>query len=230
MQSFLLTSMALFILWLALVLFSKNTRKEQLIMSIVGLIITPAILLMVAIDHSLAAKDPLIVIGIEDLIFSFSLFGIASVIYHALLGKHFVKLKGKRYKVEHPLINWVTHLIALLGLWASIALLLTNVFGLHAVRALVAGGLIIGVYIIIERHDLLINALLSGLMMAVLIFILEQLFAIRLSPSIAEGFWQFDNIKSIMISGVPVEKILWASVVGFAIGPMYEYIRHYKLK
>lgn len=230
MQSFLLTSMALFLLWLTLLLFSKNTRKEQLIMSIVGLVITPAILLIVSVNTSLVSENPLMLIGIEDLIFSFSLFGISSVVYHALLGKHAVKLKSKRYKIKHPMFNWIVHLIALLGLWASVSLLLTNVFGLHPIRALISGGLIIGIYIIIERHDLLLNALLSGLMMAVIIFIVEQLFFIRLYPEVVEGFWQFDQIKSILIYGVPIEEVLWAAVVGFSIGPMYEYLRHYKLR
>ncbi len=230
MPTFLFTSLALFVVWLALMLFSNSTRREQVIMSIVGLIVAPGILLMVANDYRAALSSGSIWIGIEDLIFTFSLFGISAVIYHAILGKHAHKLKGQRIKIGHPVMHWLVHLVLVLGIWAFIALLFIDVFEMASIRALILGGLIVGIYIIADRQDLLFNALVTGLVMAMLVFISEQIFFVRLYPDAVAGFWQFSAIRTFMVSGIPLEEILWAAVVGFTIGPMYEYLRKYELR
>ena len=230
MPTFLFTSLVLFLVWLALMLFSNNTRREQIIMSIVGLVIAPGILLVVASDFRSILSQGSLSIGIEDLIFSFSLFGIASVLYQVILGQHIHKIKGQRIRIGHPIIHWFTHLVLLLGIWAFLSLLFIDVFELASIRALIVGGLLVGTYIVADRHDLLFNALITGLLTAVLVFITEQIFFIRLFPDAATGFWQFDVIRSFMISGIPLEEILWAAVIGFTIGPMYEYLRRYELK
>jgi len=46
----------------------------------------------------------------------------------------------------------------------------------------------------------------------------------------AASFWKFDTLSSFVIGGIPLEEILWAAVVGFTIGPLYEWLRRYQLK
>lgn len=230
MPPFLLASLVLFFIWLVLILCSNHTRREQLIMSVVGLVVAPGLLVLASNDYRNIVSDQLASIGIEDLLFSFSLFGISAVIYQVLVGKHTHKIRGDRYRAKHPAIHWYVHLILVLGLWAVISLLFMDVFALHSVRALIAGGLLIGIYVIAERKDLLLDALLSGLFMAVLIFLTEQIFFVRLFPSAAEGFWRFTEMKTVLIGGIPLEELLWAAIVGFAIGPMYEWLRRLELK
>jgi|GEM_PF-664704 len=230
MLSYLFVSLALFLVWLALILCSHKTRREQLIMSVVGLVVAPGLLILASNDYRNIVSDNLASIGIEDLLFSFSLFGISAVIYQVLLGKHTHKLKGKRFYASHPAIHWYVHLILVLGLWAVVSLLMIDIFALSSIRALVVGGLLIGIYTIADRRDLLLDALLSGLFMALLIFITEQIFFVRLFPEAAEGFWRLSEINTLFIGGVPLEELLWAAVVGFAIGPMYEWLRRYELK
>lgn len=230
MPTFLFTSLILFLLWLALILFSNNTRREQVIMSIAGLVMTPGILLLVASDfRSIVSPAGRITIGIEDLIFGFSLFGIAAVLYHVALGMHVHKMKGSRIRLSHPILHWFVHLIILLGIWAFTSLLFIDIFELASIRALIIGGLLVGTYMIADRHDLLLNALLTGLSTAILVFVAEQIFFVRLFPEAAATFWQHDAIRLSFVSGVPLEEILWAAVVGFTIGPMYEYLRRYEL-
>jgi hypothetical protein len=65
--------------------------------------------------------------------------------------------------------------------------------------------------------------------MASLIFLLENIFFVRLFPLDAGSFWQFENLSPMLLGGVPMEELIWAAVAGFAIGPLYEWLRHLKL-
>ncbi len=197
-------------------------------MSIVGLVLAPGVLIIVAEDYRQLVSDTASAVGIEDLLFAFSLFGIAAVIYQVLVGRHAHKLRKGHYHVEHA-GHWIAHLVLALGLWAFISLLMIHVFAVSSIAGLAVGGLMVGMYIIADRHDLLIDALLSALFMAGLVFITEQIFFVRLFPVDAAGFWQLDAAATFLIGGVPVQELMWAGTVGFAIGPLYEWLRRYEL-
>lgn len=224
MSSFFLASLVLFIVWLVVLLFSSPTRKEQLIMSVVGLVLAPGVLSAMIGDYRRLAGTNSGMIGFEDLLFSFSLFGIGAVIYHALIGAHAHKWKGARLVHPHPVVHWLAGLIIVLSLWAFISLLLLSVFDLTSIRALIAGGVMIGIYVIADRHNLLFNALLSSVFTVVLLFLVEQLFFVRLYPEAAALYWNTGNI-ALLIGGIPLEELMWAAVVGFTIGPLYEWLR-----
>lgn len=228
MTSFLIVAILLFLVWLAFFLFSNETRQEQLIMSIVGLVLSPGILIIAATDYRAIISETASVVGIEDLIFAFSFFGVAAVIFQVLVGKHAHKLRGPRYETEH-FGHWIGHLAIVFGVWAVITLLTVYVFDLTSVQAFIMGGLMVGMYIIADRHDLLMNALVSGIFMASLIFLLENIFFVRLFPLDAGSFWQFEHLSPMLLGGVPMEELIWAAVAGFAIGPLYEWLRHLKL-
>lgn len=228
MSPFLLVSIVLFAVWSALFLFSRSTRREQAVMSIIGGVLSPGVLMVAAHDaRSLETYGA--PVGVEDLLFSFCLFGIAAVIYQALLGKHTAKWRGDRYRIANPAMHWFSHLLIIFGIWAFISLVMSLVFALSTVQGIIIGGLLIGTYIVADRKDLLLDALLSGILVAILVFLTEQLFFARLFPDAARDFWQIENISGILLGGIPVEEILWAAVVGFAVGPVYEYIRRYRL-
>ncbi len=230
MPLFLISSIVLFFIWLAFFLFSNQTRREQIIMSIVGLILAPGVLIVVSNDYRNAYFDQAAGVGLEDFIFSFALFGIAAVIYQIFIGKHTHKLRGDRWTHPHPVVHWITHLLLVLGLWTFISLLLMYVFELASIRSLIVGGLMVGIYIIADRKDLIFDALLSGLFTMMLVFLTEQIFFIRLFPVAAKAFWRMDQITLFTIGGVPLEELLWAAVIGFTVGPMYEWLRRYQLK
>lgn len=230
MTSFLIVSIVLFLVWLTFFFFSEETRREQIIMSMVGAIVAPGILTIVAVDYRNILVEQVGSIGIEDFIFTFSLFGIAAVAYQAILGKHLHRYRGDRIKITHPVIHLLTHLILLLALWAFVSLLLVHVFELESIRSLIVGGVLMGTYIIADRHDLLLNALVSGIFLALLILIIEQFFFVRLNPVDAATFWQWNAISPLLIGGVPLEEIIWSAVVGFAVGPLYEWLRRYEVR
>ena len=188
MPPFLLASLILFVVWAILMFVSSSTRREQLIMSIVGLVVAPGALLIAVEDFRNIISESQAPVGIEDLIFAFSLFGIAAVIYHVLLGKHAHKIRGERYQAKNAAAHWLGHLILVLGIWVIIAMLLLFVFNLTSVISAIIAGLMIGIYIIADRKDLLLNALLSGILTAMLVFISEQIFFVRLFPDTASSF------------------------------------------
>ncbi|MBI4812094.1 hypothetical protein HY798_01410 [Candidatus Falkowbacteria bacterium] len=199
-------------------------------MSFVGLVLAPGILVIVANDYRNIISDSIAGIGIEDLLFSFSLFGIAAVIYQIAVGQHTHKFRGVRYKMTHPAFHWYVHLIIILGLWMFTSLLLIEIFELASIRALIVGVFVVGIHTIADRKDLLLDALLSGFLTAVLVFLSEQIFFARLFPDVVENFWRFDQMNLFLIGGVPVEELIWAAMVGFTIGPLYEWLKRYQLK
>lgn len=230
MSPFLYVSLAFFLVWAFILFLSKQTRHEQLVMSVVGLVLAPGALMIASIDYRSAGVTSVASIGIEDLLFAFSLFGIAAVIYQVVFGKHTKRLRGDRLFLSHPPTHWLAHLIISLGIWACIALTLSAVLALSTIQAIIVGGLMVGTYVIADRKDLMFDALLSGLFVSVLVFVIEQLFFVRMYPEIASGYWQSAHLSGLALGGIPVEEILWAGVVGFTIGPLYEYMREMKLK
>ena len=230
MPPFLLSSLILFIVWLIFLFVSKETRKEQTVMSVVGLVMTPALLVIAGTSYRAMVPNQPLTFGIEDLLFGFSLFGIASIIYHVLLGKHVHKFKGDRLRLKNPITHWVAHLVLILGAWICLSLSAVIFFETLPLQALLFGGVMIGMYVIANRNDLLIDALLSGLMTALLVFIVEQLFFLRLFPESAATYWQWSSLSKFILGGIPFEEILWAGVVGFTIGPLYEWLRRLQLK
>jgi hypothetical protein len=162
------------------------------------------------------------VIRLQDLFFVFSFCGIASVIYQILVGQHLQKIpRQKKEKTNFLFVHWIFFLILFLSLWICLSLLFSLLFSLHLFFSFIVGGLFMGIYIIVHRRDLLINAVVSALFMALLLFFLEQIFLIRFSPFSFGSFWS---------SSFPFEEILWSATIGFTLGPLYEYVRRYRLR
>ncbi len=230
MASFLYVSLVLVLIWLALFFFSKGTRREQIIMSVVGLCLTPAAILVASLDYRNQATIAQPIISIEDLLFGFALFGIAAVIYQAIFGKHAERTAVPRPKRMASMFRWAAELVLILCLWISISVASLVIFHLTSIQSVIVGGLLIGIYMIASRKDLLTDALLSGLFVAILIFLTEQLFFVRLFPEAAAEYWNTKSLSGISLAGVPLEEVLWSGIVGFTIGPVYEYVRRWKLK
>lgn len=229
--AFLILAIALFACWLLLFIFSRRTRKEQVIMSFIALVLAPAIVYIALSDYRAETAMVMAPVGIENILFIFSVTGIAAVIYHVLLDRHMAKIPKKhRKEAAMPTLHWIAHLLVLLGVWAVVSMSLMLLFPITSVYGFLVAGLLVGVYILVERHDLLLNALLSGLFIAALVFVLEQIVLIQLFPDVAKTFWQTQNLSGVFVMSIPIEEILWAAVVGFAIGPAYEFVRGYRLR
>lgn len=222
MPTFLYASLALFAVWSLLLLLSRPTRREQLVMSLVGLVVAPGALAVAAAEGTGPIAGP---IGVEDLIFAVSFFGIASVAYEALMGVHLHAAPLPRKEPKNPWLAWAGRLLLAVSFWAAVSVSNLFVFDLSVPRAMAAGALLLAVYVVADRKDLLLNGLVSGFFMASLLFLCQQLFFVRLFPAEAAArAWT----APYALGNVSVDLLLWAAMAGFAIGPLYEYVRHLK--
>ena len=99
-------------------------------------------------------------------------------------------------------------------------------FDLAPAPAALATAIVMAVYIVIHRHDLLVDALLSALLMGVVTYITAAI-ALLGSP--------VDFTSSVIesrgyIGSVPVDILTWSVAFGLALGPLYEYIRRLAVK
>lgn len=227
MTPFAYLALTLLTIWVFVLLLSEETRKEQIIMSLIGLVLSPAVLLLAASGDR--SWDGFLSVGYDDFLFSFALFGVAAVIYQAVTGKQTKPIKRRRRRLKNRKLHWLARLLILAGIWLFISLLANLFFEIYLGQAFIVAGLLIGMYVMIDRRDLMINGLFSGAFIALLIFFLEKVFLLRLFPEAPFSLWPIEPAMA-SLAGVPLAEIVWAAIVGFTVGPLYEYVRQLKLK
>ena len=80
----------------------------------------------------------------------------------------------------------------------------------------------IDLIIIYQRPNLLKNAILIAILIALIAFLCYQFIFIFANGQITTLWW-FHNKNKILILGVPIEEILWGLSCGFLAGPLYEF-------
>lgn len=97
------------------------------------------------------------------------------------------------------------------------------VLGFNSIYVSILGFLIIGASILFTRHDLLKDALYSGLLVGGLMFVFYLLFGL-IFDGIIQEWWMLKNISGITIYGAPLEELMWGFSWGFVAGPAYEFM------
>lgn len=152
--------------------------------------------------------------GIEDYIYGFFIVGIASVVYEELFGKKFVKRKGR----ENKFSRFALPALTLYGL----AFYLPIYLGLPSIYAALFSFFVLAGVIVSIRHDLLTDALVSGIIVG-LLTLAGFVFFIKIYPQVVHRFWDLNNVNSTLIIGIPAGELLWAFGLGAAAGPVYEF-------
>jgi hypothetical protein len=158
-------------------------------------------------------------IGIEDFLFGFFIGGIASVIYLELFNKHISKQKDKKHHIRF-MLSFVAIFIFIISFY---------VFGFNSIYASMITFLSLALLIYYFRHDLFIDGLMSGIFLAITMFLAYLIF-LYIFPSAIQKWWFLNNISGILILGIPLEELLWAFSLGLVAGPTYEFITGLKLK
>ncbi|MCH8049769.1 hypothetical protein IH979_03635, partial [Patescibacteria group bacterium] len=179
---------------------------------------------------SLIMDQQLAQLGVTDLLFSFVLAGIASVIFHALFGKHYhklpkIKIKGRGK--EGPLAQfWLLRIFLafLFFVWGIV--LLALLFDLKLPESVLLTSAIFVVYMVSHRQDLLGDALWSAALSALVVFLVASVASIFA----ATNFGITPIYSDASIGNVPVDLLIWSAALGLAFGPLYEYIRRLELK
>ena len=157
--------------------------------------------------------------GDQRLGFSFFLAGIAAVIFEAVFGQHYRIGHHARLSLKNSTERWFLRLMLMAIVWAWLSIILLLVMGTDALQSLGAAGLVIGSYMIASRHDLLWNALWSGLLMAIV-------FSLSTSSPLSPACPQLPNFPDLH----PGRCRHLGHYLGLVFGPMYEFVRGFRLR
>lgn len=161
---------------------------------------------------------------IESFIFTFGIGGIAVVIYERIFPvRHEQMSVEERHGTRHKY-----HLLALLSAPVIFVLLLlfTDLNPIYSsIIALVAGSLAAWYC----RPDLK-KKMIVGAFIFLAFYFLYFLILTTLYPGYVEKVWNLKGISGVLVSGVPLEELLFAFGVGFLWSSAYEHIKWYKIK
>ncbi|MBT3230971.1 hypothetical protein HN358_04320 [Candidatus Uhrbacteria bacterium] len=220
-------SLILALTWILIFVTKEELRKEMLIISIFSIFLLP---IWIATQAVAAGSMQALFSSLSflDLIFLFSVAGIASTVFHVFFGKHYQNMPKPKRKKERDVIAsaWIlgTFFGLLLFVWATI--LLTVAFGLTTSVALLIAAIILAVYITSHRHDLLGDSIWSAIFTAFIVFLASTLGSAFTSTTPVIPFIQTNEF----INGVSLDLIYWALALGLVLGPLYEFIRRKLLK
>lgn len=201
------------IVWLFFFLRRRETRQEMVIIGIVALLFSPLFLF-------LGRQETAGTVAVSDLAFSFFFAGIAAVIFEAVFGRHYRIGHHARLSLKNSTERWFLRLLLIVAVWSWLAIILLLVVHTDALQSISAAGLTIVSYIIASRHDLLWNSLWSGFLMAVVFFLVYLMAFVGSLPTTAQFF----------LTSLPADAVTWAITMGLVLGPMYEFVRGFRLK
>ena len=219
--AYLASTLLFLVFWLVLYYHRKDLRKEMLFMSIsIAVVGIFAEYFWWTVDWWRPITITGTHVGIEDFLLGFTNGGIAGVLFEEVFKKKFYKRKSLEHNFGAFVLILINFLIIAVGFWY---------FNLSSFWATTFGLFITGSLIIFFRHDLWIDAVISGFLVAILFLPFYSIF-IFLSPGIIEKTWLFDHLTGIRITGVPIEDIVFYFLVGFVVGPFYAYWQGERLK
>ena len=218
--AYLLGNLFFLLVWIILFIYRRDLRRKMLIMSLVVAPMGPLSEIFYLRDYWQPQLFNGWLIGIEDLLFGFAIGGIAAVIYEELFGKKYLS----RHLSAHP--KWMFGVAVFGVIWMYVG---SMVLGFNSIYVSILGFLIIGASILFTRHDLLKDALFSGLLMGGLMLFFYFVFG-YFFDGIIQKWWLLKNISGIIIFGAPLEELMWGFGWGFVAGPAYEFINGLRFK
>ena len=199
-------------LWLFLFWWRKDLIREMLLMSVLFGIAGPISELWYLKDYWRPETITGWPISFEDFLFGFFIGGIASVAYEVFFRKHFY---ARKKKFSPYRTTAATTGVA--------ALSLQYFTDLNSIYVSLILFLLFAIGMLIFRRDLLVDGIVSGFLMASIMFAAYFVF-LNLFPEAIDRWWVIENISAVYIWKVPIEELLWAFGLGLVAGPLYEFL------
>lgn len=206
--AYLLLGLFFLALWIACYRRRKDLRNIMLQASFAGAISGPLSEIWYFRDYWL---PPTIVgqgvLSPEDVLFGFSVFGVAAVAYLVLSGRMLVATGSRR--------TWVMPTYAI-SFFVGF-LLFTDLFGLNSIVAASLTMILWAVGIVIVRRDLLMLSLGSGLLLA-LFSIVIYVPMLHITAGYLQRYWFLfgQPLGMTVLGGVPLTEIVWYFCLGSA--------------
>lgn len=228
-QAYFILTIPFAIIWLLLYFFSKRTRKEQLIMSLILIPLGTLTEILYFQDYWKPQSVFQLSVGpiwllLEDFIFMFAISGIGAVMYEILFHKRIAK-KKKNFHKKYGLIT-----IILVSILSTLALFY---LGINSIFATSIGFVIFAFFIILQRRDLLADSLLSGLCVMITMFagytILYNF--VTNAEELGKQIWLlYGTSLDKRIFNIPITEMVWGFSLGMFVGPLYAFIKNLTLK
>jgi len=206
----------------------KDLRRQMLVMSLIVAVLGP-------ISEYWYFRDywrPLLILrpawplgGLEDVLFGFAIGGVAAVLYENILGKRFSQgAGGKR--------GWIGPLF--FGGFIASLLVFNDFLGINSIYASSLGTLLVALIIVVVRPDLFFDSLLSGLFVAMAMFILYYVYSLFWTEpwvKLSQVWLLYGTPHVILLAGrIPLTEMIWGICWGIAVGPLYEFWQGCRLK
>ena len=202
------------LVWLVLYITRKDLRNEMLVMSFATLLLAPTNILYFGTYWEPQFVFNFYNIGIESIIVCFSYGGICGIIYEYTLEKRLTPEGSlmSAWHIKHPLISFLLGLASIfsLELFTDFNVILTTSTGL----------LVTGLAYVFYRRDLLIPALITGVL-STLISVIIYWLLLLLFPEFFDMFWVTENIIDIRLLSIPIQEHYFHFALGVCLGPMY---------
>lgn len=154
--------------------------------------------------------------NIEDFLYGFFYGGIASELFERFVGYTYTTVRTKTTRLF--LIACSATIIIFVLFFLIVDILRLNSIVAHILP-------LVGVFLlyIFVRRDLLIPALLSGVVFTLFTLAWIKLILVVRPTAISE-FWKLENLSGVIILGIPIEEYLFAFALGVAASGFYELI------
>lgn len=222
--TYLYMGLIFFVVWLALYLWRKNTRKEMLSISVLFALPGALADLIYTQDWWVPQTLTGTTVSLEGAIVGFMIGGIATVLYEDIFKK---KIRVRRVSDEAK-IRQNVHLAILMSILILVFCMSFYFLKFNSLHATILAFSIPTLIIWFTRKDLIIDSIATGFLLVGVSFIVYTLLHF-VTPGWVEAFWYFRNVPNILILNVPLDDIIWYFFTGMFIGPLYEYWKEVKL-
>jgi hypothetical protein len=157
--------------------------------------------------------------GLEDLLISFTFGGLAAGLFDLVLRR-----RGEEELASIKAAGAVRVLLVLLAYFMATSLFI-SLFQFNSLHAMVIAALGLALWFLSRRRQWIPAALITGLLSGVMLLISYWGFYFRFFPEVLHRWWLVSALSGLMVLGVPVEELIWASISSFFYGPAFRYFQ-----
>lgn len=219
--SYFVGALAFLIVWLLCFIFSKNYKAHMIWGTVIAAPLAISSLLFIPqywTPPSLFDLDLRFRIGIEDVLWSGAVGGIASIIGELTLREHLSRMRSLRHKRHYGPFIFLLVLFLVLELWHPGKTIYNTIISLACCALLVA---------CIRRN--LITLMLASSAIFTFLYLSLFLFLLTLFPEFIKRYYNLLNLLGLYILGIPVEELMFAAAFGAVWGVAYEYLQGYRV-